>query len=154
MRQYWCFQIVLFFPEKFPLIWFLKHLNHDHISSHFTSDIPYLMSAGWRPKMQNLKNLWKKEGVVAVLKDGKGLGRVPASQLKSNRHYLYSVLHPSRLQIAIQSPNFACAVSRPFSGCRLILDSPLSPFLMSYQMPTCRWRPTNSNNMKCGTFSC
>ena len=76
------------FPQKiyFDSISF-KFAGNDHISSRFTSDITYLKSSSWWPKMQNLENPRKKgrkeERVVAVLKDGKRLGRVPASQLKS-----------------------------------------------------------------------
>ena len=48
------------------------------------------------------------------------------------------------------NPN-ASALSSPFSGSRLILDCHLSS-LLGYQMPTCTWRPANSNNMKRGSF--
>ena len=76
------------FPQKiyFDSISF-KFAGNDHISSRFTSDITYLKSSSWWPKMQNLENPRKKgrkeERVVAVVKDGKRLGRVPGSQLKS-----------------------------------------------------------------------
>ena len=118
------------FPQKiyFDSISF-KFAGNDHISSRFTSDITYLKSSSWWPKMQNLENPRKKgrkvERVVAVLKDGKRLGRVPASQLKSTATIFipYSIHWGSKLPF---KPQCICTF---FTFFRLKANLRLPPLL-------------------------
>ena len=124
------------FPQKiyFDSISF-KFAGNDHISSRFTSDITYLKSSSWWPKMQNLENPRKKgrkeERVVAVLKDGKRLGRVPASQLKSTATIFipYSIHWGSKLPF---KPQCICTFFT-FFRLEANLRFPLSS-LLGYQM--------------------
>ena len=140
------------FPQKiyFDSISF-KFAGNDHISSRFTSDITYLKSSSWWPKMQNLENPRKKgrkeERVVAVLKDGKRLGGFRAASWSQPPLSLFRT--PSTEAPNCHSNPNASALSSPFSGSRLILDSP-SPLSWDIKCK-CTWRPASSNNMKRGT---
>ena len=80
------------FPQKiyFDSISF-KFAGNDHISSRFTSDITYLKSSSWWPKMQNLESP-RKEGRKGCGR-GEGwqeTGEGSGQPVEVNRHYLYS----------------------------------------------------------------
>ena len=108
------------FPQKiyFDSISF-KFAGNDHISSRFTSDITYLKSSSWWPKMQNLESP-RKEGRKGCGR-GEGwqeTGEGSGQPVEVNRHYLYSVLlrFGSKLPLYLQMH----AIFWPFPGFELM----------------------------------